>query len=124
MAARYDDVFRGLLRFREQVGAQLVVLIIPDEFQLNDALWRQLQTRLPHRAQYRRRYPQERILAFCREQDILAVDALPAMATAQERRRMYHRRDSHLNAEGNRVLASVLTEALLPILAGGSTSSR
>jgi hypothetical protein len=110
---RYSAFFRALSHVDETLGGKLLVLLIPDEFQVNDSLWTEVLATKADPARYVRDLPQRRIGRFAREQGIALVDALPALRRAEVDGRTYHLRDTHLNARGNRILADVLAQAVL-----------
>ncbi len=110
--AAYEAFFRGLRHFRERLGERLLVLVLPDEFQVNDALHADLVASDPRRAAWPRDLPQRRIAAFCEREGIACLDLLPALRHAERSARTYHLRDTHLNAHGNAVAGRALAEAL------------
>ncbi|MDJ0847490.1 MAG: hypothetical protein QNK04_03810 [Myxococcota bacterium] len=119
--AAYQALFRGLAHFHERLGDRLLVLVVPDEFQVNDALHAELVARAPQRAAWPRDRPQQRIAGFCRRQGIACLDLLPALRHAERRARTYHLRDTHWNARGNAVAGRALAGALAEGL-GAATS--
>ena len=113
-ARRFTGFFEALELAREWVGPKLLVAIIPDEFQVNDELYRVLlgpEGDAP--ARYERDYPQRRIVEWCRERGVRVLDLLPALREAEAGGRTYHLRDTHWNARGNRVAGEALFEALV-----------
>ncbi len=108
----YRSFYRGLDFFRRQAGDRLVVLLIPDEFQVNDGLYARIEERYPWADSIDRFAPQREIRAFCEAEGIECVDVLPDLRAAERRTRTYHLRDSHLNAHGNRVVGRALAEAV------------
>lgn len=110
--AAYAAFLRGLLHFRERLGERLLVLIIPDEFQVNDSLYTALLEERPTLAGLPRDLPQQRITEFCTRQGIACLDLLPALRRAERTRRTYHLRDTHWNAHGNEVAGRALAAAL------------
>ena len=97
----YQEFFRNLGRFRRILGDKLLVLIIPDEFQVNDDLYEVVRAMKPTPGAYHRDFPQERITLYCRKQHIPVLDLLPLLRSAQKQDRTYHLRDTHWNARGN-----------------------
>lgn len=106
----YADFLRALAHFADRLGERLIVMVIPDELQVNDALFQRLTG---GRSGYDRDYPQNRIAEFCRSRDVDCLDLLPALREAQRSQRTYHRRDTHWNANGNRVAGERLAERLI-----------
>jgi hypothetical protein len=109
---RYASFFRGLEHFRDELEDRLLVLLIPDEFQVNDRLFATLLKSKSHPDHYDRDLPQMRILEFCRRRDMDCVDLLPALRLAEEEAPTYHLRDTHWNAHGNRVAGIALAQAI------------
>ena len=101
-----------LLQFDKWLGDKLVVVLIPDEFQVNDALWQELMDVVEDPAAFARDLPQERIGRFCKQAGIKLIDALPALRAAEPGGNTFHLRDTHVNARGNRVLGELLGREL------------
>lgn len=124
---------RGALTFLKarcaEIGASLVVVPIPSRECVEDEALAERRSKIgvPDEA-WSPGQPVEIFLGLCRELRIPALDAresLRAAATAVEDGRLYHRKDFHLNADGNRALASfVRTELdrmqILPAAVAGS----
>lgn len=110
---------------REQIAAiraaaaqvPMVVLVIPDEFQVDAALRGAVAERFGLALDaYDIDAPQHRIAAVCAELGLPLVDPLPEMRRRTEAgERLYLENDSHWNAAGNRLAAERLAE--LPELA-------
>lgn len=98
----------------------LLVLLIPDEFQVEDLLWGKLQEALPGVALERDR-PQGLLRDFCRARGLPLLDLLPALRAvpplSDGRRHVYHLRDSHWNARGNEAAGQELARWLAAELA-------
>ncbi len=112
---RYRSFFRGLEYFHDRLGERLLVVIIPDEFQVNDALYETLARARPGIRAYPRDLPQQRIAAFCEARGAHCLDLLPVLRAAEASGRTYHLRDTHWNARGNRVAGEALAAALAPL---------
>ena len=91
----------------------LAVLLVPDEFQVEDELWQSVLA-APEMLQLDRDMPQRLLSAWMTEQDIEYVDLLPRLRAldplADGRIHAYHARDTHFNARGNAVAAQGLAE--------------
>lgn len=107
-------------RIRAAAGpTPLALLLIPDEFQVEDRLWAELVARSQGRALDRDR-PQRRLTRWLDARGIPYADLLPALraapTAADGRRRVYRLQDSHFNALGNRIageeLAALVHRAL------------
>lgn len=109
----YDAFFESLSFFGNTLGDRLLVVLIPDEFQVNDELYDRLMRLVTQRQSYDRDYPQTRIRAFCEERGWAVLDLLPALREAQAKGRVYHLNDTHWNARGNRVAGEAIADYLL-----------
>ncbi len=109
IAQGFDQLFAGLRHFHSLLEERLLVVLIPDEFQVNDALWETLGGDAPG---LDRTLPQQRILAFCTDRDIECLDLLPVLRAAEPSGRTYHLRDTHWNARGNLAAGSALARAI------------
>ena len=108
----YRSAFGWVSRIHRQAGAKLLVVLIPDEYQVNDELYRALMGAVEDPAAYDRRYPQKRLAGFCGRRGIEVLDLLDPLARAHARRPVYRLRDSHWNARGNQVAGETLAEYL------------
>jgi hypothetical protein len=112
----FEGVFAGLRYFQHVVKDRLLVILLPDEFQVNDELYRQILDTSTDYAHYQWDYPQQKIAAFCREQAIRCADMLPVLREGQKQGRTYHLRDTHLNAFGNSLVGAALADELTRVL--------
>lgn len=113
--AGLDLACRSLLEARRAAGdVPLLVVLVPDEFQVEDDLWEQVSGRAARPLERDR--PQSLLTAWLDEQRIPHLDLLPALRAVPPledgRRHLYHARDTHWNARGNRVAAEALAEWL------------
>lgn len=114
----YQAFFEALDFFQHRLGERLAVVIIPDEYQVNDALYAELMRRVPDDpAVYDREYPQQRILTHCRERGIAVLDLLEVLRQGQRDGRVYHLRDTHWNARGNHIAGEAIAHFLVMQLA-------
>jgi len=107
LAAMRDDV--------RAAGASFVVVAIPEEHQVVDALWRE---GLAHSGrsseQFDRDRPQRRLAALLDELVIPSLDLLPAFRdAARQGATLYNVQETHWNEEGNRVAAEAIARFLL-----------
>jgi hypothetical protein len=90
-------------------------MIIPDEFQVEDELWERVSERAGRPLERDR--PQALLQAWLAEEQIPHLDLLPILRAAPPladgRRHLYHARDTHWNARGNRIAAQALADFLL-----------
>jgi hypothetical protein len=115
-AARLDRVVRVLREIEAQVsrsGARLVVMVIPDEYQVHDDV-----AALAARAEgqplqaYDLERPQRELGRALRSEGIDALDLLPAFRERAKGERLYVPRDTHWNRAGHRLAAERLVAHL------------
>ncbi|MEE8241028.1 MAG: hypothetical protein V3R16_07155 [Nitrospirales bacterium] len=110
---KYREFFDALAQFQSWLGNKLIVVVIPDEFQVNDELYTQILATKSSPIDYQRTYAQERIRAFCEKRGIPMLDLLPALRDANKEERVYHLRNTHWNARGNWIAGEAIAEFLL-----------
>jgi hypothetical protein len=100
-------LLREIDRISRQAGARLVLLVIPDQVQVEPGL----RVTGLEPADYE---VQERLLAFAAQQGIPVVDPLPALraAHAESGELLYYLRDRHLRARGHALVAREILERL------------
>ncbi len=98
-----------------QAGDKLVLVLIPDEFQVNDELYNRLVQNIPKPSVYDRNGPQAQIRKYCEARDIHFLDLLPVLRAAEAEGRTYHLADTHWNAHGNRVVGKALANYLVDL---------
>lgn len=111
----------ALKRMRAAAGdVPLVVAIIPDVFQLEDAVWTETIAGLLRPDELERDLPQRLLCAWLDEQQIPYVDLLPALRAvepeADGERHCYYVHDSHFNVRGNEVAGRAMAELLRGLL--------
>lgn len=124
-AVPFEPLWKTLLAMRAAAGAaRFAVMLIPDEFQVEDAVWEAVSRSLAGQPLDRDR-PQRRIAEWAASQGIPCLDVLPALRALAPlpdgRRHAYHLRDTHWNARGNAVAGGELA-AFLASLAGAPSS--
>lgn len=115
----YEQLFEVLTEIHAAcAGTPLLVLLIPDEFQVEDEVWERVVG--SEAARFDRHMPQRVIGDWLRGQGIPTVDLLPPLLAieplADGRRHLYHLRDTHFNARGNDVAGKALAEGLRALL--------
>jgi hypothetical protein len=113
--ARIQDL---LLNMRSLCGeVPFAVMLIPDEFQVEDHVWA-MATDVPGGKALERDLPQRVLGAWLAEQGIPCLDLLPVLRAVPPledgRRHLYHLRDTHFNARGNEAAGLALAEFLRP----------
>ncbi len=99
-------------RWNAELGPRLLLLVIPDEMQVNDTLWDRVRGSLDGGARFDRDFPQREIHRLCVERGIDCLDILPALREAEAGGRTYHLQDTHPNTRGNAVIGGRLAQAL------------
>lgn len=109
----FSGFSRALAHLKSLAGDRLIVAVIPDEFQVSDTLYDELLAAYPYPERIRRDYPQEFVKDLCRVLEIEHVDYLEPLRNAPQDGRLYHFRDTHWNARGNRIAGDVLADAVI-----------
>ena len=112
-ALEYRGVRQALERIRRTAHGDLLVALIPDEFQVNDALWSELLATTESPETYDRNYPQRRLLSVCDDLGIAALDLLPPLTEAQLTGPTYRLNDTHWTRLGNAVAGGAIADAIL-----------
>jgi lysophospholipase L1-like esterase len=118
-AAMDDQVNEAVRILREMrdlcgsAGAEMVVVIVPDEVQVDGTLQDHVvrASGIP-RGQFDFAQPNRRLADALSAEDIESIDLLPAIAARAVETRVYKPQDTHWNLEGNRVAAEALARAL------------
>ena len=113
MAQRYTEFFEALLLAKEWVGPKLLVMIIPDEFQVNDGLYEKLIGLRKDPMSFNRDHPQNQIVEWGHRHGVRVLDLLPLLREAELGGHTYHLRDTHWNARGNRLAGEALAAKLM-----------
>ena len=118
---RFDRLFDNALHYLTRIrdlcqnrGIALVVLIIPDELQVNRQLRRELrESYYPNLAPgtWDSSLPNRRLAERLAALGIAHLDLYPPLSEATDRR-LYRERDTHWNIEGNRFVANIVTAYL------------
>jgi hypothetical protein len=95
------------------------VVLIPDEYMVEDTLWQQVQ-RAAGRALKRHALP-DRLAAWCRDEGIPCLDLLPVLTAVKPLpdgdRHLYLLRDTHWNARGNEAAGKALAPFVRQLIA-------
>jgi lysophospholipase L1-like esterase len=117
---QFEPLLETILEARRIAGdVPLAVLLIPDEFQVEDRLWDAVHRRLGDEP-LKRDQPQRILRRFLDRHGLPYLDLLPVLRGAalesDGARHVYHLRDTHLNAKGNRLVGEELAAWLRPYL--------
>lgn len=107
---RFDRTAELLEQLSDATGPRLRVVIIPDEFQVNDALWRHLVG--DRENELDRELPNRWLLKQLQSLGVPALDLLPALREAERDAPTHKLRDTHWNAHGNAVAARAVADWL------------
>jgi hypothetical protein len=95
------------------------VILIPDEFQVEEDVWEAARVAWPG-IELERDRPQRLLVPGLASRGIPCLDLLPALRAveplADGRRHVYHLRDTHFNARGNRIAGEELAAFLKTLL--------
>lgn len=108
----YSVSFETLQALLDAAGRiPLVVMLIPDEFQVEDELWAQI-VRAKAGQNLSRFLPQQVLRKWLDSRGVAYLDLLPTLRAqeplADGRRHLYHRFNTHFNVRGNRVAGEAL----------------
>lgn len=115
-AGSYPCVVDSLLDIQKAAGrTAILVMLIPDEFQVEDTVWQSVLSSAPD-ATLERDRPQRILLPWFERNGIPCLDLLPVLRQtpplADGRLHLYHLRDTHFNARGNQVAGEALAKFL------------
>ena len=98
-------------------GVALVVLFVPDRYQVEPAYWNQWLKKFHlNTSEFDLDLPNQYMQRFCIAHGIRYIDATPALRDSQSREGlMYWRMDNHLAPRGHDVIAQVLADHLKQI---------
>ncbi|MCA8948318.1 MAG: SGNH/GDSL hydrolase family protein [Planctomycetes bacterium] len=110
IAEHYDRLFLALDYLQHRLRDRLLVVLIPDEFQVDDALFDEIVAADPSASQCDREAPNGLVREQCERLDISVLDLLPTLRAHVRSggARPYHLRDTHWNAVGNRIAGEAL----------------
>jgi hypothetical protein len=88
---------------------ELVLLIFPDQFQVDEDLRAQVLEKYQIPADsLDLEYPNALITDFCRQNQIHCLDLLPPFQEKKKTTQLYRLRDTHWNEAGNRLAAELI----------------
>ena len=116
----YTPFFAVLQDIEDAAGdVPLVFLIIPDEYQVEDELWKAVVAK--NDVPLERDRPQRKIREWARNANRDVVDLLPLFREVEPlrdgQRHLYHLRDMHFNARGNQIAGQALARLIKSKLA-------
>jgi len=99
----------------EAVGAPLLLLLIPEQVQVDEAAWQATLAERPKMAAqtWDLDYPYRRLTEFGAAHELAVVDATGPFRTAMRRQRLYNVEEFHCNTAGHRLLARLVAERVM-----------
>jgi hypothetical protein len=109
-----SDVLLKMKDWCDRRKIKLVIAILPEQFQVDQALRDAVLTKYKHIAAENLdlSYPDNLIVDFCRTHDINCLDMLGQFQEQGKTRQLYMLRDSHWNEAGNRLAGDLIFEYL------------
>jgi hypothetical protein len=116
----YEKLFSTILRMKEAArGTDFAVMVIPDEFQIEDGLWNEILT-LSTIKNLDRYLPQQVLTQWLDQQKIPYLNLLPRLIEAPPlddgKKHLYHLRNTHFNARGNELTGIALAEFVASLI--------
>jgi hypothetical protein len=105
-------------------GIKLVVVLIPDELQINPTLQQEVRAQAPATftpGAWDNSLPNTRLSAKLQAMGVDVIDLLPNFVGHEQT--LYRPRDSHWNIAGNKLAASVIHNRLLPYIQGQAANA-
>jgi len=110
-------ILDGLRRTIRQMDAIHVIVVHPDQFQIEPALADEIVNVYDlDRQNYNLDLPQMFLQAYSASRGIQLVDLMPAFRERGSEGGLYLLRDTHYNATGNALAAEILADAIEPLL--------
>jgi hypothetical protein len=113
-AEKFAETFALFETIVAEIGPRLRVAILPDQLQVDDALFRELAG--GDAASFDRDLPSRRLAEWLAARGVRHLDLLPALRAAQQGGATYRSGDTHWNERGNAAAAAALAEWLAPDL--------
>jgi hypothetical protein len=109
-----SEVLLKMKAWCDQRQIKLVIAILPEQFQVDQALRDAVLTKYNHIAAENLdlSYPDNLIVNFCRTQNIHCLDMLGQFQEQGKTRQLYSLNDSHWNEAGNRLAADLIFDYL------------
>lgn len=112
--ARIEELLIEFQSAVEHEGRRFVVLVLPDELQLDEPLFSSVIEDLGRSAEeYDVERPNRRFGEVCEAAGIPFLDLLPGLRERSKGARVYHPYDTHWNPAGNDIVAQLVRELVL-----------
>jgi len=107
-------ILEELDRSVKEAGAELVIFLIPDEFQVDDELSvRLLALNDTDRSEFSRNMPQTMLVASFEKAGIHHIDPLRSFRSRSKAQDLYLPRNTHWNPAGHRLAAQMMVDYLI-----------
>ncbi|MEM7306444.1 MAG: hypothetical protein AAF682_07235 [Planctomycetota bacterium] len=107
------EVLSALQAEVEAGGAELLVMVIPDEYQIDPELARSVAKRMKRPlSDFDLQRPQRELIRALEERGVRTLDLLPDLREASQQEPVYALRNTHWNQVGSRVAAERLAEVV------------
>jgi len=98
-------------RFCNAMGADFLVIYIPDYFQVHYKILSKDQGKL-YEQKYDVNKPQRLISELCNTNGIVFIDTTPSLRQKANAERLYYDSDQHFTREGHNAVADVLADGI------------
>jgi hypothetical protein len=113
-AGHFEETYALFETIAAEIGPRLRVAIVPDEYQVNDALFAEVAGAAA--PEFDRALPSRRLADWLAAHGVPFLDLQPPLVEAQRGGATYRARDTHWNERGNLVAAQALAAWLAPQL--------
>ncbi len=111
------NILMKMSDFTSKNGRELLIILAPDELQVNKSLRKQLKNAYDiDWKEYDLMQPQKILSGFLKETNINYIDLLPVFENASENKTLYIPRNTHWNEYGNKLAAIEIWKKLKPNL--------
>jgi len=106
---------KAMKAMSDTIGSKLLVVIIPDEMQVNERILRDIQSKYPDTS-IDIHYPQKRIVNILKDEQIPFIDLLTTFETDASPSAYYQPRDTHFNSYGFARAAEIMYPVIRDML--------
>ncbi len=109
-----EELLLRIARFADKRKTPLVFALAPSVFQVDDELWSSLLKEYRAKSEdYSSSLPNEKLMKFAEQNDLLMIDLLPLLRAEREKENiLYNHHEQHWNSDGNRFVAHALLDYL------------
>ena len=116
-----EGVLKEIHRQTEEIGARLIIANLPLGWQVDSEVVRfrrdELEINMPDSFLHSRA-ANDLMMGFCKKNNIPCIDLLDQFreAYSEGAKDLFFRKDGHMTAKGNRLLAKLLVQELTPLI--------